>query len=89
MRDLFRLCIVTGDATVLDTQVQSVNLPMDFGSFGILAHHAPMLCAVSKGILRCRLEDGSTVRVRVSAGAASVIDNELTLLCSDAAVAGE
>ena len=52
MRDLFRLCIVTGDATVLDTQVQSVNLPMDFGSFGILAHHAPMLCAVSKGVLR-------------------------------------
>ena len=89
MRDLFRLCIVTGDATVLDTQVQSVNLPMDFGSFGILAHHAPMLCAVSKGILRCRLEDGSTVRVRVSSGVANVIDNELTLLCSDAAVVEE
>lgn len=86
MRDLFRLCIVTGDATVLDTQVQSVNLPMDFGSLGILAHHAPMLCAVSRGVLRCTLEDGSTVRVRVSAGVANVIDNELTLLCSDAGI---
>ena len=84
MSDLFRLCIVTGDATVLDTQVQSVNLPMDFGSIGILAHHAPMLCAVSEGILRCRLEDGSGVRVRVTSGVANVIDNELTLLCSDA-----
>ena len=86
MRDLFRLCIVTGDATVLDTKVQSAKLPMDFGSLGILAHHAPMLCAVSKGILRCTLEDGSTVRVRVSSGVANVIDNELTLLCSDAEV---
>ena len=86
MRDLFRLCIVTGDATVLDTQVQSVNLPMDFGSLGILAHHAPMLCTVSKGVLRCVLEDGNTVRVRVSSGVANVIDNELTLLCSNAEV---
>ena len=86
MNDLFRLCIVTGDATVLDTRVRSVNLPTDFGSVGILVRHAPMLCAVSKGLLRCTLADGGTLRVRVSDGVASVADNELTVLCADAEV---
>jgi F-type H+-transporting ATPase subunit epsilon len=85
MGDLFRLSVVTGESTVLDTEVRSVNLPMDFGSIGILVNHAPMLCAVSKGIVRGTLPDGSTVRIRVSEGVASVADNELTVLCSDAA----
>ncbi len=87
MNDLFRLSIVTGDATVLDTKVRSANLPADFGSVGILVRHAPMLCAVSRGLLRCTLEDGSTLRVRVSDGVASVADNELTVLCADAEIA--
>ena len=87
MGELFRLSVVTGDATILDTEVRSANLPMDYGSIGILVNHAPMLCAVSKGIVRGVLEDGSTVRVRVSEGVASVADNELTVLCGDAALA--
>ncbi|MBO6040215.1 MAG: F0F1 ATP synthase subunit epsilon [Oscillospiraceae bacterium] len=86
MGDLFRLSVVTGESTVLDTEVRSVNLPMDFGSIGILVNHAPMLCAVSKGIVRGKLSDGHTVRVRVSEGVASVADNELTVLCGDAAL---
>ena len=86
MEKLFRFAVVTGDATVLDTQVKSVKLPTGFGSVGILANHAPMLCAVSRGIVLCTLEDGSPLRVRVSDGVATVGDNELTLLCSDAAI---
>ena len=84
MSKLFRLSVVTGDATVLDTAVSAVNLPMDFGSLVVLAHHAPMLCAVSQGLLRCTLEDGSAARVRISGGVASVADNEMTVLCGSA-----
>ena len=84
--DLFRISIVTAEAAVYEAEVSYVNLPTGFGSVGILAHHAPMLCAVAKGVLRCTLEDGSTVRVRVSDGVASVADNELTVLCGDAAL---
>ena len=85
MEGSFRLCIVTGDETVLDTEVSYVNLPTGFGSVGILLNHAPMLCAVAEGVLRCRLKDGSTLRVRVSEGVASVADNELTVLCRSGA----
>ncbi len=85
MGDLFHLSVVTSEATVLDARVRSVRLPTGFGSLGVLAHHAPMLCAVSKGVLHCTLEDGSDVRVRISEGVASVGDNEMTVLCGDAA----
>ena len=87
MGDLFHLSVVTGEATVLDTEVRAVNVPTDFGSLGVMAHHAPMLCAVGRGVLRCTLEDGSTLCVCVGAGVASVGDNEMTVLCGDAALA--
>ncbi len=85
MGDLFHLSVVTSESTVLDARVRSVRLPTGFGSLGVMAHHAPMLCAVSRGMLLCTLEDGSAVRVRISEGVASVGDNEMTVLCGDAA----
>ena len=85
MGNLFHLSVVTSESTVLDARVRSVRLPTGFGSLGVMAHHAPMLCAVSRGMLLCTLEDGSAVRVRISEGVASVGDNEMTVLCGDAA----
>ena len=40
---------------------------------------------MEKGVVRCTRE-GQTIRVRVSAGVASVEENELTLLVSDGSV---
>ena len=77
-----RLSIVTGDGTVFEDTVEYVNLPTGFGSLGVLANHAPMLCAVEKGVVRCTKE-GETLRIRVGNGVASVENNEATLLVSD------
>ena len=85
MAESFRLSVVTGDGTVFEDTVDYVNLPTGFGSLGILANHAPMLCAVEKGVARCT-QAGKTRRIRVSAGVASVENNEVTLLVSDAEV---
>ncbi len=79
--DAIMLHIVTGDGPVLEQAVESVNLPTSFGSVGILANHAPMLCAVEQGVIRCRWSGGEA-RVYVSAGVASVENNELTVLVS-------
>ena len=83
MAESFRLSVVTGDGTVFDDTVDYANLPTGFGSIGILAHHAPLLCAVEKGIVRCT-QEGQTIRIRVGSGVASVENNEATLLVSDA-----
>ena len=82
MADSFRLSVVTGDGTVFVDTVEYVNLPTGFGSLGVMAKHAPMLCAIEKGVVRCT-KDGETIRIRVGGGVASVENNEATLLVSD------
>ena len=77
--DEIALCVLTAEGPVLERMVESVNLPTSFGSVGVLRGHAPMLCAVEKGILRCRCSEG-TLRLRVGAGIASVENNEINVL---------
>ena len=83
--DEIMLHIVTGDGPVLEQAVEYVNLPTAFGSLGVLFNHAPMLCAVEAGVIRCRWSGGEA-RVRVSSGVASVENNELTVLVSSGQV---
>ncbi len=86
MAESFRLSVVTAEGTVFDDTVEYANFPTGFGSVGILAHHAPMLCAVEKGVVRCT-RDGETIRIRVSGGVASVENNEATVLVSSGELA--
>ena len=81
---LFRLSVVTGEATVFDGQVECVNIPTGFGSVGVLANHAPMLCAVAKGVIRATREGEPPLRIAVGEGIANVADNEATVLVSRA-----
>ncbi len=83
--DEIMLHIVTGDGPVLEQAVEYVNLPTTFGSLGVLTNHAPMVCTVEAGMIRCRWSGGET-RVRVSSGVASVEHNELTVLVSSGQV---
>ena len=84
----FRLSVVTGDGTVFDESVEYLNIPTGFGSVGVLAGHAAMLCAVAPGVLRCR-KNGETLRIRVGKGVANVEGTETTVLVSTAQAAEE
>ncbi len=88
MAESFRLSVVTGEGTVFEDTVDYVNLPMGFGSVGILAKHGAMLCAVEKGVIRCRRE-GREFRIETSSGIANVGDNEVTVLVNSAKVPEE
>ena len=83
--DAIRLQIVTAEGTVLERAVEYVNLPTAFGSVGILSNHAPMLCAVEEGILRCRSGEG-ILRLRIGRGIASVENNEVNVLVAFGAI---
>ena len=80
MADRINLHIVTPDGAAREQAAQLVSVPTDFGSVGILADHAPMLCAVKKGVLRLRCESGEQRRFLVGDGVARVEENEVTLL---------
>ena len=82
--DRIKLSIVTPGGTALEKNVEYVNIPTDFGSVGILPNHAPMVCSVKKGVLRCRTESGEELRVLVASGIASTEENEVTLFVSAA-----
>ena len=77
--DVISLHVLTEDGPILARMVESVNLPTSFGSLGVLKGHAPMLCAVEEGILRCRSGEG-ILRLRIGRGIASVENNEVNVL---------
>ena len=84
MEDRIALEIVTADGVVLQRQVNYVSIPTLDGSVGVLADHAPMLCAVGRGVIRCRFDGTETASVSVQGGVASVDDNRLVILAEEA-----
>ncbi|MBO7669970.1 MAG: F0F1 ATP synthase subunit epsilon [Oscillospiraceae bacterium] len=80
MANCFHLCLMTAEGTMVDEAAEYCRIPTADGSVGILADHAPMLCAVCEGEVRCRMEDGRERSFHVPAGVASVRDNSVTIL---------
>ena len=84
MEDRIALEIVTADGVVLERAVNYVSIPTPDGSVGILADHAPMLCAVGRGVIRCRFEGSETASVSVRGGVAGIDGNKLVILAEEA-----
>ena len=80
--DRIHLILASSRGERYECMTSSMMLPSTYGSLGILANHAPMLCEVKEGTLRCRNEAGETLHIRVSDGIAHVADNELRPLLS-------
>lgn len=85
MAENIRINVITAGETVFSAKVKYVNIPTDFGSLGILSGHAPMLCSVGEGNIRCDFDEGG-VLIRTGKGIANVADNEITVMVSRAEV---
>ena len=86
MAKCFHLCIMTAEGTLLEGEAEYCHIPTVSGSVGVLADHAPMMCAVHEGETVCRMEDGSEKTVHHSAGVADVRNNTVTILADRAEV---
>ena len=82
MDDRIHVRMLTPDGVGWEGRVCSVTLPTADGSLGVLGSHAPMLCAVAAGVVKCRNSAGESFRLRISDGVAGVEKDELTLLLS-------
>ena len=80
MEDKIHIQILTSGGTVFDDRVAELNVPVDGASIGILANHAPLLGAVTDGVVRCTYSDGRETGIAVGIGVLNVVDNEVTLL---------
>ena len=86
MADRIHLQIVTAGGVVFDRMVREINVPLSDGSAGILADHAPMMGAVTDGVVTCAF-DGGEEAVAVGLGVLNVVDNEVTILVRAAEIA--
>ena len=80
MADKIHIQILTSGGTVFDDMVSELNVPVDGASIGILPNHAPLLGAVTDGVVRCTYADGRTEGIAVGIGVVNVADNEVMLL---------
>ena len=79
MADQIHLQIVTAGGVVFDRMVQSVRLPLESGSIGVLANHAPLIGAVVDGVVTCASSEGEFV-IAVGIGVVNVVNNSVTVL---------
>ena len=80
MADKIHIQILTSGGTVFDDHVSALNVPVDGATIGILGDHAPLLGAVTDGVVRCTYTDGREACVAVGIGVINVVKNEVSIL---------
>ena len=78
----YNLSIITPLGKIFNGQVSSIVAPGTSGSFGILAHHAPMVASLRDGPLTIREETGNMF-YKVHAGVLEVDSQSDVLLLAD------
>ena len=71
---------ITPDRTVFEGEATEVILPVEGGSIGVLAGHAPLGATLEVGIARVDKADGEQVFMIVGDGFIEVRDNEVKVL---------
>ena len=87
MEDRIHLQVATTGGPVYVGDVSVVQLPLEDGYVGIMANHAPLLCAVVEGVLRATRADGTSEFIAVTRGLAHVADNQVSVLVNAAELA--
>ena len=76
----FRLCVLTGERTVLDETVQSLIAPGTEGYLGVLRNHAALVTGLMPGRLTITDLSGKVEEYAVSGGFLEVRKNVATVL---------
>lgn len=85
----FHLEIVTPEAVILSDQVKYVRAPGIQGSFGVLAGHAPLMTALSVGLLKVEHANGDLEYIATSGGFIEVQRDKVIILADTAERASE
>jgi F-type H+-transporting ATPase subunit epsilon len=80
----FLLELVTPERVLLREQVRSVRAPGIEGSLGILANHAPLMTALTVGLIKVEHDNGDLEYVATSGGFMEVNSEKTTILADTA-----
>ncbi len=76
----FSLRIIASDKDYFDGRAVYLNVHTLDGQIAIMAHHAPIVCAVEIGELDVQREEGDWIQVEVGKGILNCANNRVTLL---------
>nr|YP_010760264.1 ATP synthase CF1 epsilon subunit [Cuscuta volcanica]WEY30255.1 ATP synthase CF1 epsilon subunit [Cuscuta volcanica] len=80
---LLKLCVLTPNRIVWDSEVEQIILSTKSGQIGILPNHIPIAAVLDIGILRLNL-NGQWFSIALMGGFARIINNAITILVNDA-----
>ena len=89
MATTFPLELVTPERMLFSEPVQAVRAPGVNGSFGVLAHHAPMLTELTTGLIKITLESGFDTFIATSGGFLQVTREKVIILADTAELSEE
>ncbi len=78
-----RLCVLTPQRSLVDTEVSEVYTPGAVGRLGVLPDHITFLASLDTGELTYKTDTGAGLLV-ISGGVIEVVDNEITILADSA-----
>jgi len=78
MPSSLRLKVITSKRLLIDAEVEDVSLPSLQGELGILPGHRPLVTALGKGNLSCRMGRGGET-FAVQGGFAQVLPDRVTV----------
>ena len=84
----FPLELVTPEKIMFSEEVQAVRAPGIDGSFGVQAHHAPLLTELTTGLIKLTLANGQEAYIATSGGFMQV-SREKTIILADSAELSE
>jgi F-type H+-transporting ATPase subunit epsilon len=82
----FNLAIYTPQGEAFSGAVESLEAPGREGRFGVLAHHAPMITALRRGILRA-MDGGRDLYFVTGEGVLEVSGGNVTVLADSVSAA--
>lgn len=80
----FTLQLVTPERVLLSEEVRAVRAPGIEGSFGVLAGHAPMMTALTVGLIKVEYANGDLEHIATSGGFMEVRPDKTIILADTA-----
>lgn len=80
----FQLELVTPERVLLSEQVRAVRLPGVEGSLGVLAGHAPLMTALTVGLIKVEHSNGDEEYIATSGGFLEVTREKVIVLADTA-----
>lgn len=74
------LLVLTPEKEIFNGKVTSVQVPGISGRFEVLNNHAPIVSALTKGMVRIIIEGGEKKSFEIKKGFIEVLKNDVSLL---------